>query len=59
MAKKEKKSTEKKSSEKKNTKKDTPKDVDSSHKFGWLALFALLSIVGVAVWFVMNSDDVI
>lgn len=47
-----------KKQEKKTAEKKTAEKTGSSHKFAWFALFALVSVVGAAVWFVMNSDDI-
>ena len=52
---------------KKSKKNDTPKKpepakprnkaAESSSKFGWIAALALLSIVGVVAWFIINGSD--
>ncbi|MFZ0014843.1 MAG: PLD nuclease N-terminal domain-containing protein [Acidimicrobiia bacterium] len=48
----------------KSKKNDTPEKSDltdvvesGSSKFGWLAALALLSIVGVIAWFMINGSD--
>lgn len=36
---------------------DTSGMEEQSHRMGWLALIAVLSIVGIALWFMLNGTD--
>lgn len=34
-----------------------PEEEESSRKVGWFATLAILSLLGLVVWFVFNSSD--
>jgi hypothetical protein len=46
------------SKKKKSPKEHSSAEVDSSSsKFGWIAVLAVLSIVGLVAWFIINGSD--